>query len=74
MAAMLAVIPVSVGACQRMGGGHRGGYSRCDDGQILPGYLYSRLPVKITNTDDLALGHFGSVGYLLSALVGKEYW
>ena len=26
---------------------------------------------KITNTDDLALGHFGSIGYLLSALVGK---
>ncbi len=25
---------------------------------------------KITNTDDLALGHFGSIGYLLSALVG----
>lgn len=26
---------------------------------------------KITGTDDLALGHFGSIGYLLSALVGK---
>lgn len=26
---------------------------------------------KITNSDDLALGHFGSTGYLLSALVGK---
>ncbi|WPS10429.1 PTS ascorbate transporter subunit IIC [Klebsiella aerogenes] len=26
---------------------------------------------KITGTDDLALGHFGSTGYLLSALVGK---
>ncbi len=26
---------------------------------------------KITNTDDLALGHFGSIGYLTAALVGK---
>ncbi|MGJ0191718.1 PTS ascorbate transporter subunit IIC [Pantoea sp. RRHST58] len=26
---------------------------------------------KITHTDDLALGHFGSTGYLLAALVGK---
>lgn len=26
---------------------------------------------KITGTDELALGHFGSTGYLLSALVGK---
>ncbi|AUG98642.1 PTS ascorbate transporter subunit IIC [Prodigiosinella confusarubida] len=26
---------------------------------------------KITNSDDLALGHFGSTGYLLAALVGK---
>lgn len=26
---------------------------------------------KIIGTDDLALGHFGSTGYLLSALVGK---
>ncbi|EXU74003.1 PTS ascorbate transporter subunit IIC [Erwinia mallotivora] len=26
---------------------------------------------KITNSDDLALGHFGSTGYLLSALIGK---
>lgn len=26
---------------------------------------------KITGTDDLALGHFGSTGYLLSAWVGK---
>lgn len=26
---------------------------------------------KITGTDDLALGHFGSTGYLLAALVGK---
>lgn len=26
---------------------------------------------KITGTNDLALGHFGSTGYLLSALVGK---
>ncbi|MGE9551967.1 PTS ascorbate transporter subunit IIC [Erwinia amylovora] len=26
---------------------------------------------KITGTDDLALGHFGSTGYLLSALVGQ---
>ncbi len=52
-----------------MGGGHRGGYSRCDDGH-LPAILqpFTR---KITNTDDLALGHFGSIGYLLSALVGK---
>ncbi|MGV3346480.1 PTS ascorbate transporter subunit IIC [Enterobacteriaceae bacterium LUAb1] len=26
---------------------------------------------KITHSDDLALGHFGSIGYLLAALVGK---
>ncbi|MFC0140542.1 PTS ascorbate transporter subunit IIC [Erwinia mallotivora] len=26
---------------------------------------------KITNSDDLALGHFGSTGYLISALIGK---
>ncbi|WJV54035.1 PTS ascorbate transporter subunit IIC [Pectobacteriaceae bacterium CE90] len=26
---------------------------------------------KITHSDDLALGHFGSTGYLLAALVGK---
>ncbi|MDX7218316.1 PTS transporter subunit IIC, partial [Escherichia coli] len=26
---------------------------------------------EITGTDDLALGHFGYTGYLLSALVGK---
>ncbi len=42
MAAMLAVI-LSVGGCQGMGGGHRGGYSRCDDGH-LPGYLAAVYP------------------------------
>lgn len=60
MAAMLAVI-LSRGLSD--GGGHRGGYSRCDDGH-LPGYL-AAVYRKITNTDDLALGHFGSIGYLI---------
>uniref|UniRef100_UPI000CCC2F6C PTS ascorbate transporter subunit IIC n=1 Tax=Klebsiella pneumoniae TaxID=573 RepID=UPI000CCC2F6C len=69
MAAMLAVI-LSVGGLS--GGGV------VAIGAVILGAMMVISPAilqpftrKITNTDDLALGHFGSIGYLLSALVGK---
>lgn len=69
MAAMLAVI-LSVG-------GLSGGWV-VTIGAVILGAMMVISPAilqpftrKITNTDDLALGHFGSIGYLLSALVGK---
>ncbi|SCA16697.1 PTS ascorbate transporter subunit IIC [Klebsiella quasipneumoniae] len=69
MAAMLAVI-LSVG-------GLSGGWV-VTIGAVILGAMMLISPAilqpftrKITNTDDLALGHFGSIGYLLSALVGK---
>ncbi|MFM3287270.1 PTS ascorbate transporter subunit IIC [Klebsiella quasivariicola] len=69
MAAMLAVI-LSVGGLS--------GIWVVTIGAIILGAMMVISPAilqpftrKITNTDDLALGHFGSTGYLLSALVGK---
>lgn len=69
MAAMLAVI-LSVG-------GLSGGWVVAIGAVILGAMMVISPAIlqpftrKITNTDDLALGHFGSIGYLLSALVGK---
>jgi PTS system ascorbate-specific IIC component len=47
-------------------------------GSILLGFVMAVFPAlahpvmkKITGTDDVAFGHFGTVGYLLSAGVGK---
>lgn len=69
MAAMLAVI-LSVG-------GLSGGWVVAIGAVILGAMMVISPAIlqpftrKITNTDDLALGHFGSIGYLLSALVEK---
>lgn len=69
MAAMLAVI-LSVGGVS--------GFWLVLIGALILGTMMVVSPAilqpftrKITNSDDLALGHFGSSGYLLSALVGK---
>ncbi|MCX9065764.1 PTS ascorbate transporter subunit IIC [Citrobacter portucalensis] len=69
MAAMLAVI-LSVGGLSPFG--------VILVGAVILGIMMVVSPAilqpftrKITGTDDLALGHFGSTGYLLSALVGK---
>ncbi|ATA19833.1 PTS system ascorbate-specific IIC component [Gibbsiella quercinecans] len=69
MAAMLAVI-LSVGGVS--------GFWLVLIGALILGTMMVVSPAilqpftrKITNSDDLALGHFGSTGYLLSALVGK---
>ncbi|MCL2347191.1 MAG: PTS ascorbate transporter subunit IIC [Planctomycetaceae bacterium] len=47
-------------------------------GSLLLGFLLAFFPAtvqwvmrKISGSDDFALGHFGSVGYLIAALVGK---
>ncbi|MBD8290755.1 PTS ascorbate transporter subunit IIC [Klebsiella pneumoniae] len=83
MAAMLAVI-LSVGGLSggwvgvfRVLWGFAGGWVGAI-GAVFLGEMMVISPAilqpftrKITNTDDLALGHFGSIGYLLSALVGK---
>lgn len=39
---------------------------------LLPAILQPYM-VKITGTDDIALGHFGSIGYFTSALIGKVF-
>ena len=69
MAAMLAVI-LSVGGLS--------GFLVVAIGALILGAMMVISPAilqpftrKITHTDDLALGHFGSTGYLVSALVGK---
>lgn len=69
MSAMLAVI-LSVGGVH--------GFWLVVIGSLILGTMMVVCPAilqpftrKITNSDDLALGHFGSTGYLLSALVGK---
>ncbi|WP_277977865.1 PTS ascorbate transporter subunit IIC [Pantoea endophytica] len=69
MSAMLAVI-LSVGGIH--------GFWLVVIGSLILGTMMVVCPAilqpftrKITNSDDLALGHFGSTGYLLSALVGK---
>ena len=69
MSAMLAVI-LSVGGIH--------GFWLVLIGSLILGTMMVVCPAilqpftrKITNSDDLALGHFGSTGYLLSALVGK---
>ncbi len=69
MSAMLAVI-LSVGGIH--------GFWLVVIGSLILGSMMVVCPAilqpftrKITNSDDLALGHFGSTGYLLSALVGK---
>ncbi|WP_343553383.1 PTS ascorbate transporter subunit IIC [Pantoea sp.] len=69
MSAMLAVI-LSVGGVH--------GFWLVLIGSLILGTMMVVCPAilqpftrKITNSDDLALGHFGSTGYLLSALVGK---
>jgi PTS system ascorbate-specific IIC component len=69
MSAMLAVI-LSVGGVH--------GFWLVLIGSLILGTMMVVCPAilqpftrKITNSDDLALGHFGSTGYLLAALVGK---
>ncbi|RAT69107.1 PTS ascorbate transporter subunit IIC, partial [Lonsdalea populi] len=69
MAALLAVI-LSTGGMR--------GVSLIATGAIILGALMVISPAilqpftrKITQSDDLAIGHFGSTGYLLAALVGK---
>lgn len=69
MSAMLAVI-LSVGGVH--------GFWLVVIGSLILGTMMVVCPAilqpftrKITNSDDLALGHFGSTGYLLAALVGK---
>ncbi|MFP1726779.1 PTS ascorbate transporter subunit IIC [Lonsdalea quercina] len=69
MAAMLAVI-LSTGGMR--------GVSLIATGAVILGALMVISPAilqpftrKITQSDDLAIGHFGSAGYLLAALVGK---
>ncbi|MFZ4210156.1 PTS ascorbate transporter subunit IIC [Pantoea endophytica] len=69
MSAMLAVI-LSVGGIH--------GFWLVLIGSLILGTMMVVCPAilqpftrKITNSDDLALGHFGSTGYLLSAVVGQ---
>lgn len=69
MSAMLAVI-LSVGGFS--------GFWLVAIGALILGAMMVICPAilqpftrKITNSNDLALGHFGSTGYLLAALVGK---
>ena len=69
MSAMLAVI-LSVGGFS--------GFWLVAIGALILGAMMVVCPAilqpftrKITNSNDLALGHFGSTGYLLAALVGK---
>lgn len=60
---------------------HAGGYSTSTSviaGSILLGFLLSFFPAivqwvmrRITGSDDFALGHFGTMGYLFAALIGK---
>ncbi len=69
MAAMLAVI---------LSTGGMSGFSLVLTGALILGALMVISPAilqpftrKITGSDDFALGHFGSTGYLCAALVGK---
>ena len=69
MAAMLAVILTTGGLS---------GFTLVLVGSVILGALMVISPAilqpftrKITNSDDFALGHFGSTGYLCAALVGK---
>jgi ascorbate PTS system EIIC component len=69
MACMLAVILVS--------GGIKG-TATIVVGAILLGFIMASMPAiiqpfmrKVTGTDEVAFGHFGTFGYVLSALVGK---
>jgi len=69
MAAMIAVILV-VGGLE--------GVTLIIVGSIILGFVMAFFPAiaqptmrKITGTDDVAFGHFGTVGYVLSAWVGK---
>uniref|UniRef100_UPI002633EC0C PTS ascorbate transporter subunit IIC n=1 Tax=Clostridium sp. TaxID=1506 RepID=UPI002633EC0C len=69
MACMLAVILVSGGVK---------GTATIVVGAILLGFIMASMPAmvqpfmrKITGTDEVAFGHFGTFGYVLSALVGK---
>lgn len=60
---------------------HAAGYSAAVTivaGSILLGFVLAFFPWtvqwimrKVTESDDFALGHFGSIGYLFAALVGK---
>ncbi len=70
MAAMLAVI-LSVGGLVRGGWVVAIGAVILGAMMVISPAILQPFTRKITNTDDLALGHFGSIGYLLSALVGK---
>lgn len=40
---------------------------------VLSPAMLQKYTKEITGTDDLALGHFGSVGYFVSALIGKAF-
>ena len=67
MAAMISVILV-VGGLE--------GVTLIIVGSIILGFVMAFFPAqptmrKITGTDDVAFGHFGTVGYVLSAWVGK---
>lgn len=69
MACMLAVILVAGGLT---------GTTVIVVGALLLGFIMASMPAiiqpfmrKITGTDEVAFGHFGTFGYVLSALVGK---
>ena len=69
MAAMIAVILVVAGLQ---------GVPLVIVGSIILGFVMAFFPAiaqptmrKITGTDDVAFGHFGTTGYVLSAWVGK---
>lgn len=71
MACMIAAILVA-------GGMH--GISLVFTGSVLLGFVMAFFPAiaqptmrKITGTDDVAFGHFGTVGYVLSAWVGSLF-
>ena len=53
-------------------------FSTVTVGSVLLGFLLAFFPSmvqwvmrRVTGSDDFALGHFGTVGYLLAALIGK---
>jgi ascorbate PTS system EIIC component len=69
MAAMLAAV---------LGAANLGGVALIATGAIILGLMQVLMPAwaqptmrKVTGSDDVALGHFGTLGYVVSAWVGK---
>lgn len=69
MACMIGII-LTVGGFQ--------GFTLVATGAVILGFIMALLPFlaqpvmrKITESDDIALGHFGTIGYLFAAWIGK---